>query len=81
MHPFSPTLDGIPELIILDNHRDNSPHLTDRWHSDETFRETPPMATILRPTITPRLGGNTVFASTMAAFVLLAQWTDGPSNR
>ena len=68
VHPFSPTLDGIPELIILDNHRDNPPHLTDRWHSDETFRETPPMATILRSTITPRLGGDTMFASMTAAF-------------
>jgi len=68
VHPFSPTLDGIPELIILDNHRDNPPHLTDRWHSDETFRESPPMATILRSTITPRLGGDTMFASMTAAF-------------
>ncbi len=68
VHPFSPTLDGIPELIILDNHRDNPPRLTDRWHSDETFREAPPMATILRSTITPRLGGDTMFASMTAAF-------------
>jgi taurine dioxygenase len=68
IHPFSPTLDGIPELIVLDNHRDNPPRLTDRWHSDETFREAPPMATILRSTITPRLGGDTMFASMTAAF-------------
>lgn len=68
VHPFSPNLAGTPELIILDNHRNNPPHLTDRWHSDETFRETPPKATILRSTITPRLGGDTMFASMTAAF-------------
>lgn len=68
VHPFSPNLADMPELIILDNHRDNPPRLTDQWHSDETFRETPPMATILRSTITPRLGGDTMFASMSAAY-------------
>ena len=68
VHPFSPNLADMPELIILDNHRDNPPRLTDQWHSDETFRETPPMATILRSMITPRLGGDTMFASMSAAY-------------
>ena len=68
VHPFSPNLADIPELIVLDNHRDNPPRLTDQWHSDETFREAPPMATILRSTITPKLGGDTVFASMSAAY-------------
>tara|TARA_Y100001934_G_scaffold222915_1_gene266189 strand:- start:102 stop:1079 length:978 start_codon:yes stop_codon:yes gene_type:complete len=68
IHPFSPNLDGMPELIVLDNHRDNPPRLTDQWHSDETFREAPPMATILRSTITPSLGGDTMFASMSAAY-------------
>jgi taurine dioxygenase len=68
VHPFSPTLAGTPELIILDNHADNPPKLTDIWHSDETFREAPPKATLLRTTITPALGGDTMFASMTAAF-------------
>ncbi len=68
VHPFSPNRADLPELIILDNHRDNPPSLTDIWHSDETFRATPPMATILRSTITPKLGGDTMFASMSAAY-------------
>ena len=68
IHPFSPNLVDMPELIVLDNHKDNPPRLTDQWHSDETFREAPPMATILRSTITPRLGGDTMFASMSAAY-------------
>ena len=68
VHPFSPNLADMPELIVLDNHRDNPPRLTDQWHSDETFREMPPMATILRSTITPKLGGDTMFASMSAAY-------------
>ena len=68
IHPFSPTMADAPELIVLDNHRDNPPRLTDIWHSDETFRETPPMGTMLRSTITPRVGGDTMFASISAAY-------------
>ncbi len=68
IHPFSPTMADAPELIVLDNHRDNPPRLTDIWHSDETFRETPPLGTMLRSTITPRVGGDTMFASMSAAY-------------
>ncbi|MEC8136162.1 MAG: TauD/TfdA family dioxygenase, partial [Pseudomonadota bacterium] len=48
INPVLPNLADMPELIVLDNHQGNPPWLTDQWHSDETFRETPPMAMILR---------------------------------
>ncbi len=57
-----------PELIILDNSGDKPPHSTDQWHSDESFRATPPAATLLRSVITPDIGGDTVFASMTAAY-------------
>ena len=57
-----------PELIILDNSGDKPPHSTDQWHSDESFRETPPAATLLRSVISPEIGGDTVFASMTAAY-------------
>jgi taurine dioxygenase len=57
-----------PELIILDNSGEKPPHSTDQWHSDESFRETPPAATMLRSVITPEIGGDTVFASMTAAY-------------
>ncbi|MBT6273047.1 MAG: hypothetical protein HOI95_02820 [Chromatiales bacterium] len=66
--PFSPNAADAPELIVLDNHKESSRPLTDIWHSDETFRPAPPMATILRATIVPRFGGNTMFASMTAAY-------------
>lgn len=72
--PFSPSDDDVPELIVLDNHGDGPRPLTDIWHSDETFRAEPPMATILRSRIVPRFGGDTVFASMTAAY-------DGLSER
>jgi taurine dioxygenase len=68
IHPFSPNLPDKPEVIILDYSADNPPALTDIWHSDETFREAPPMATILRAKVVPEVGGDTLFASMSAAY-------------
>ncbi len=72
VHPFSPNLAERPEVIVLDNHADNPPALTDQWHSDETFREAPPNGTILRANIIPEVGGDTMFASMTAAFAGLS---------
>ena len=55
-------------MIILDYSADNPPALTDIWHADETFREAPPMATILRAKVVPETGGDTMFASMSAAY-------------
>lgn len=68
VHPFSPNRADKPEVIQLDYSKDNPPELTDVWHSDETFRETPPMATILRCRVCPDFGGDTMFASMVAAY-------------
>ena len=62
------TKPGQRELIILDNDEKNPPHSTDQWHSDEMFRETPPSATILRSSILPKYGGDTIFASMTTAY-------------
>ena len=68
IHPFSPNLADKPEVIILDYSADNPPALTDIWHVDETFREAPPLATILRAKVVPETGGDTMFASMSAAY-------------
>jgi taurine dioxygenase len=68
VHPFSPNLEDKPEVIVLDYSADNPPALTDVWHSDETFREAPPLGTILRAKVVPPAGGDTLFASMSAAY-------------
>ncbi|HVA12506.1 MAG TPA: TauD/TfdA family dioxygenase, partial [Stellaceae bacterium] len=34
VHPFVPHLDDHPEVVVLDNHKDNPVFSTDVWHSD-----------------------------------------------
>lgn len=68
VHPFSFNREDKPEVMLLDNSPDHPPQLTDRWHSDETFRKEPPMGTILSAKVIPPHGGDTVFASMTAAY-------------
>jgi taurine dioxygenase len=74
VHPFAPSAEDAPELIVFDNDADNPPWGTDVWHSDETFRAEPPLGTMLRALIVPEYGGDTLFASMSASY-------DGLSDR
>ena len=74
VHPFSPNEASAPQLIKFRNDETNAPFGTDVWHSDETFRAEPPMATILCAKEVPAIGGDTLFVSMSAAF-------DGLSDR
>jgi len=75
VHPFAPNEGrNAPELIKFRNDETTPPFGTDVWHSDETFRAEPPMATILCAKEVPAVGGDTMFASMTAAF-------DGLSER
>jgi taurine dioxygenase len=75
VHPFAPNEGkNAPELIKFRNDENTPPFGTDVWHSDETFRAEPPMATILCAKEVPAVGGDTMFASMGAAF-------DGLSDR
>lgn len=68
VHPFSSATEEVPDLIVFDNKEGNPPSTTDVWHSDETFRECPPMGTMLSCKIAPELGGDTAFCSMIAAY-------------
>lgn len=67
VHPFRPQGE-FPEIIVLDNHKDNPVLSTDVWHSDTTFRVNPTKYTILRCEIMPGIGGDTLWADMEAAY-------------
>lgn len=73
VHPFAPNEGETPELIRFRNDETSAPFGTDVWHSDETFRAAPPMATILCAKEVPAIGGDTMFASMSAAFEGLSE--------
>lgn len=73
VHPFSTNDEETPELIVYDNKEGNPPPRTDIWHTDEMFREAPPMGTILSCRITPGRGaGDTAFANMAAVYESLS---------
>ncbi len=75
VHPFAPNEGkNAPELIKFRNDEKTPPYGTDVWHSDETFRAEPPMATVLIAKEVPAIGGDTMFVSMSAAY-------DGLSDR
>lgn len=73
VHPFAPSDGSAPVLITFRNDEKTPPFATDVWHSDETFRCHPPMATVLCAKEVPALGGDTVFASMSAAYAGLSE--------
>jgi len=68
-HPTVPVRDGTRYLLELDGaqgQRANS------WHTDVTFVDAYPKASILRSVLAPASGGDTVWANTAAAYEELA---------
>jgi len=67
IHGAYPAVEGYPEVMVLENDRHN-PSKIDEWHSDMSFTETPPRASILIARIMPSRGGDTLFASMSVAY-------------
>ncbi|MCG7390398.1 taurine dioxygenase [Pantoea sp. ACRSB] len=71
IHPVYPHAEGVEEIIVLDTHQDNPPD-NDNWHTDVTFINTPPAVAILASKLLPESGGDTLWASGIAAFEALS---------
>jgi len=66
-HPAYSTVEGFPEITILESTPDK-PTKIEAWHADMTFRQHPPMATVLKSVIVPAKGGDTLWASMTSAY-------------
>lgn len=69
IHPFLPN-DGHPEIVVLDT-AGTGPSRAERWHTDVSFRDCPPMGSILRGRIVPRAGGDTLWVDATRAYEAL----------
>ena len=66
-HPAYATVEGFPEITILESTPDK-PTKIEAWHSDMTFREHPPLGTVLKSVVIPPKGGDTMWSSMTAAY-------------
>ncbi|WP_336794653.1 taurine dioxygenase [Pantoea anthophila] len=72
IHPVYPHAEGVEEIIVLDTHQDNPPD-NDNWHTDVTFIDTPPAIALLASKVLPAAGGDTLWASGIAAYEALSE--------
>jgi len=72
IHPIYPNVPEQPEVLILDTAvtdvRDNA-----IWHTDVTFLPTPAMGAVLSAKLIPPYGGDTLWASGIAAYEALSE--------
>ena len=66
-HPAYGTVEGFPEITILES-TPEKPTMIEAWHTDMTFREHPPMGTVLKAVTIPPRGGDTLWSSMTAAY-------------
>ena len=76
-YPFVTGMEGFPFIFEVVKAEDEKTNFGGNWHSDTTYLEQPPLATLLYAVETPSHGGDTLFASTRAAYDAL----DGAKTR
>ena len=73
IHPASPCVDGRPELMQVHTDANSARQNGDRWHSDVSCDEEPPMGSVLHLHTVPECGGDTLFSSMYAAWDALSE--------
>jgi alpha-ketoglutarate-dependent taurine dioxygenase len=65
-HPIYPHAEGHPNVVLLKHGPDHKPD-TNEWHTDLTFYQEPPFASILYAVEVPASGGDTLWANMVAS--------------
>jgi len=72
---FYPFIEGLPEephVFPLIKEPEERKNFGEGWHSDTTYTEIPPMATVLYAVEVPEVGGDTMFANMYLAYESLS---------
>ena len=71
-HVHYPHVDGFENIMLLENNSEIPPD-TNTWHTDLTFKEEQPFASILVARSVPECGGDTMWSSCYAAYERLPE--------
>jgi taurine dioxygenase len=71
-YPFVPGIEGHDEIIAVTKLPDETTNFGGIWHSDTTYLDEPPMATMLLAREVPPAGGDTLFADMYGAYEALS---------
>jgi taurine dioxygenase len=71
-YPFLKGIEGFPEIITVSKLEDEKVNFGGVWHSDTTYLQEPPMATLLVAREVPEAGGDTIFANQYLAYETLS---------
>lgn len=72
-YPFVTGMDGFPYIFEVVKEPGETRNFGGAWHSDTTYLKQPPLATLLYAVETPSHGGDTLYASTAAAYEALSE--------
>jgi taurine dioxygenase len=77
IHPSAPAPEGHPEILRIHADENSKRIAGERWHSDVSCDPEPPMGSILHLRTVPETGGDTLFASSYAAYDGLSEKMKG----
>lgn len=72
IHPNTPGPEGHPEILPIHADANSKMIAGEKWHSDVSCRQQPPLGSILHLHTVPPTGGDTLFASLAAAYDALS---------
>lgn len=72
IYPFAEPLPNHPEVVAITKEKDQTTNFGGTWHTDTSYLETPPAATLLYAKEIPPYGGDTLFANMYQAYESLS---------
>ena len=72
-YPFAKGMEGYPHMTRTVKEPDDRENFGNDWHTDTCYLKEPPRATLLYAVETPPKGGDTLYASTSAAYDALSE--------